>query len=371
MEKINVMVIFGGKSGEHEVSLMSATSVLKAMNKDKYNIITVGITKEGIWKLYNGPIDEIQSGNWENIADKRAQNEGFTTHMSLLPTSNGNGMITLGNGLVEKIDVVFPVLHGPFGEDGTIQGLFEMINIPYVGAGVLASSVAMDKAMTKKLLQVDSVPQAKYYVIMFNEYKKNKEGILDKLEEEFKYPVFVKPANMGSSVGITKVRSREKLKEAIEIAGKYDRKIVIEETIIGREIECAVLGNDDPIASLPAEIMPSAEFYDYNDKYFAGTSKYEIPANLPEEVLEKVRDLSIKVYKLLDCSGLSRVDCFVEKDTNRILLNEINTMPGFTSISMYPKMWEATGIKYEDLIDKLIQLAIERFNDRKNYNISN
>lgn len=366
MEKMNVMVIFGGKSGEHEVSLMSATSILKAMNKDKYNIITVGITKDGIWKLYEGPIDEIQSGAWEKIADEGAEKKGFTTHMCLLPTNKGNGMVTLGNGRVEKIDVIFPVLHGPFGEDGTIQGLFEMINIPYVGTGVLSSSVAMDKAMAKKLLQVDGIPQAEYDVVMFKEYKKDTMEVISRIEGHFEYPVFVKPANMGSSVGITKAHNREKLKEAIELAGKYDRKIVVEEAINGKEIECAVLGNDDPIASLLAEIIPSAEFYDYHDKYFGGTSQFVIPANLPEDTTKKVRDMAIKVYKLLDCTGLSRVDFFVEKGTNRILLNEVNTMPGFTKISMYPKMMEATGVKYEDLIDRLIELAIERFKEKSN-----
>ena len=366
MGKMNVMVVFGGRSGEHEVSLMSATSILKAINRNKYNIITVGITKSGIWKLYEGPIDEIQSGNWENIANKAAKDGGYSTNISILPTDEGNRIMNFGNGRIENIDVVFPVLHGPFGEDGTIQGLFEMMNIPYVGTGVLASSLAMDKAMTKKLLDLDGIPQAQYDVILFKEYKKDIEGVLDKIELGFNYPVFVKPANMGSSVGITKANNRDKLKEAIELAGKYDRKVVIEEAIVGREIECSILGNDEPIASLPAEIIPSAEFYDYNDKYFAGTSKFEIPANLPENVINEIRALSIKVYKLLDCSGLSRVDCFVEKGTNRILLNEVNTMPGFTKISMYPKMWEATGIKYEDLIDQLIELAIERFEERNN-----
>ncbi len=364
MEKLNVMVVFGGKSGEHEVSLMSATSVLKAIDKEKYNIITVGITKQGIWKLYRGPIDEIQTGEWENIADKEAENEGFITHMSLLPTDNGKGIVTLGNGETQKIDVIFPILHGPFGEDGTIQGLFEMINVPYVGTGVLASSLAMDKAMTKKLLKAEGIPQAKYHIIMLKDYKENSEKIIQKIEEDFEYPIFVKPANMGSSVGITKANNIEKLKEAIELAGKYDRKIVIEETIDGKEIECAVLGNEDPIASLPAEIIPSSEFYDYNDKYFNGTSKYEIPPKLPKDKIEEIQRISIEVYKLLGCSGLSRVDVFIEKNTNRILLNEVNTMPGFTKISMYPKMWEATGIKYTDLIDKLIELAIQCFKDR-------
>lgn len=364
MERLNVMVIFGGKSDEHQVSLMSATSVLKAIDKRKYNIITVGITKEGVWKLYNGPIDEIQTGAWEKIADKEAKDKGFTTHISLLPTAKGDRIITLGNGKTKRIDVIFPVLHGPFGEDGTIQGLFEMMNVPYVGCGVLASSLAMDKAMTKKLLQLEGISQAKYYVTRLKDYKKDDKKIIKEIEKDFEYPVFVKPSNMGSSVGISKVNNSQKLKEAIEIAGKYDEKVVIEETIIGREIECAVLGNENPIASLPAEIIPSAEFYDYNDKYFNGTSKYEIPPKLEEDKIEEIKRISIDVYKLLGCSGLSRVDVFVEKDTNRILINEVNTLPGFTQISMYPKMWDVTGIKYIDLIDRLIALAIEHFNNR-------
>lgn len=366
MKKMNVMVIFGGKSGEHEISLISAASILRAMDKNKYNIVTVGITKEGIWKLYEGPIDEIENGNWEEIVDRVEKEKGLRGNMCLLPTGEGDGIVTLSNGKTTKIDVIFPVLHGPFGEDGTIQGLFEMMNIPYVGAGVLASSVAMDKAIAKKLLQADRIPQAEHDVIMFKQYKKDEMEIINRIENRFKYPVFVKPANMGSSVGITKAHSREELKESIGLAGKYDRKIVIEETINGKEIECAVLGNDSPIASLPAEIVPSAEFYDYHDKYIAGTTQFVVPADLPEDITEKVRDMAIKVYKLLDCTGLARVDFFVEGGTDRILINEVNTMPGFTKISMYPKMMEVTGIKYEDLIDRLITLAIERFNERNN-----
>ncbi len=366
MEKMNVMVIFGGKSGEHEISLKSATSILKAMDKDKYNIIMVGITKEGIWKLYEGPIDEIQGGNWEKIVDKAEKEADFKSQICLLPTDKGSGIISLANGRREKIDVIFPVLHGPFGEDGTIQGLFEMINVAYVGAGVLASSLAMDKAMTKKLLQAEGISQADYDLIIFKQYKENQMEIVYRIEDGFEYPVFVKPANMGSSVGISKAYNRERLKESIELAGKYDRKIVIEETINGREIECAILGNDNPLASLPAEIIPTAEFYDYHDKYIAGTSEFIIPANLSENMTNKVRDMAIKVYKLLDCTGLARVDFFVEDKTNRILLNEVNTMPGFTNISMYPKMLEAAGIKYEDLIDKLIELAIDRFKEKSN-----
>ncbi len=360
VEKINVMVIFGGKSGEHEISLISATSILKAMDTDKYNIIMVGITKEGIWKLYEGPVEQIEGGNWEKVVEKSEKEGDFKSELCLLPTGRGDGIVTLSNGKTQKIDVIFPVLHGPYGEDGTIQGLFEMMDVAYVGAGVLASSVAMDKAIAKKLLQADNIPQAEFEVIMFNQYKKDKMEIINRVEDNFEYPVFVKPANMGSSVGISKAYDREKLKEAIELAGKYDRKIVIEETINGREIECAVLGNDDPFASVLAEIIPSSDFYDYHDKYISGTSQFEIPANLSESLTKKVQDMALEVYKILDCKGLSRVDFFVEDKTNHILLNEVNTMPGFTTISMYPKMMEATGIEYKELIDRLIKLALER-----------
>ena len=364
MKKKNVMIIFGGRSGEHEISLISAASILRSMDKNKYNIITVGITKEGIWKLYEGPIDEIENGNWEKIADESEEEKGFKNYMSLLPIGGDRGTVILGGNRTEKIDVIFPVLHGPFGEDGTIQGLFEMMNVPYVGAGVLASSVAMDKGIAKKLLQADGIPQAEYAVIMFKQYEEEEIGIIHRIEDKFEYPVFVKPANMGSSVGITKAHNREELEESIKLAGKYDRKIVIEEAIKGREIECAVLGNDNPIASLPAEIIPSAEFYDYHDKYIAGTTQFVIPADLSKDSTEKIRDMAIKVYKLLDCTGLARVDFFVEDITDRILLNEVNTMPGFTKISMYPKMMQTVGIEYGDLIDRLIILAIERFNEK-------
>ncbi|SNS79397.1 D-alanine--D-alanine ligase [Anaerovirgula multivorans] len=345
MKKINVMVIFGGKSGEHEVSLMSVTSILKVMNPEKYNIMPVGITKEGIWKRYHGPIDKIVTGEWEALAE-------------------AGEVISLGKNNPDAIDVVFPVLHGPFGEDGTIQGLLEMINMPYVGAGVLASAVAMDKAITKKLCSVEDIPQAKYVEILNKSYDKNQDQYIEEIQAKLSYPVFVKPANLGSSVGISKAKDRMQLLGAIKVAFQYDRKIVVEEFINGREIECSVLGNDEAIASLPAEIIPSHEFYDYKDKYFDGTSSFQIPAELSEPVIAELRRLALKVYKLVDCSGLARVDFFVERETNKIYFNEINTMPGFTKISMYPKMWEVTGLPYEELIDRLIVLAIERFKER-------
>lgn len=365
MGKINVMVIFGGKSGEHEVSLMSAASILRAMNKEKYNIIPVGITKEGIWKLFDGSIEQIESGEWENIANKLLESKENRSDISILPVEKEEFSVTIGNKGREKIDVVFPVLHGPHGEDGTVQGMLELVNVPYVGAGVLSSAVAMDKAIAKKLFQSEGIPQAAYDVIYYKKYKQDPLKYITFIESKFSYPVFVKPANLGSSVGITKAKNREQLKESIQEAAKYDRKIVIEEFINGREIECSVLGNDEPVASLPAEIIPSHEFYDYRDKYFDGTSQFIVPADLPDEIIEEIRNLAVKAYKLIDCSGLARVDFFVERDTNRVLINEINTMPGFTKISMYPKMWEVTGLPYEQLIDKLIELAIERFEEKK------
>lgn len=324
---------------------MSVTSILKVMNREKYNIIPVGITKEGIWKVYNGPVEKIVTGEWEELGEKM-------------------DIFSLGQDNREKIDIVFPVLHGPFGEDGRIQGLLEMLNVPYVGAGVMASAVGMDKAMTKKLCSVEDMPQAEYIVMTEKDYDiKGIQGFVE-VEEKLGYPVFVKPANLGSSVGISKVKNREELSEAINLAFKYDKKIVIEEFINGREIECSVLGNDEVKASVLAEIMPANEFYDYQDKYIDGNSRFEIPADLPKNITEEIQNLAIKVYKLLNCCGLARVDFFVERESNKVYFNEINTMPGFTQISMYPKMWEATGIGYEELIDKLIVLGVERFKER-------
>lgn len=365
MKKLNVLVVFGGKSGEHDVSLMSAASILRAIDQEKYNPIPVGITKDGTWKLCNCTIDEIESGSWEGESNLLAENMKETPKISLLPTEKGGGFIQTPNGSVEEIDVVFPVLHGPFGEDGTLQGLMEMMDLPYVGAGVLASAVAMDKGMAKKLFEADAIPQAKYVLLNRKRYFTEPDRVLQEVEEAFGYPVFVKPANLGSSVGISKAKDRGQLMVAIEEAAKYDRRIVVEEFINCREIECAVLGNDEPIASLPAEIIPSHEFYDYRDKYFDGTSQFVIPAEISEEMINTIREMAIEVYGLLDCTGLARVDFFVEKETNRILVNEVNTMPGFTKISMYPKMWEVTGLPYKELISRLIELAMERYEDRK------
>ncbi|WZL73561.1 D-alanine--D-alanine ligase [Clostridiaceae bacterium 35-E11] len=367
-KKIKVAIVFGGKSGEHEVSLMSATSVIKAIDKEKYEVILIGITKKGNWMLYDGPIEKIESGEWEEIANKLLKENPKENIFSVIPLG-GENTSSAGHpippNLAEKIDVIFPVLHGPHGEDGTIQGLFEMADIPYVGAGVLASAVGMDKVFTKRIFEKVELPMGKYIVVMRKKFRENKEGYIALIEQNFQYPVFLKPANLGSSVGITKAHNRRELLHGLEEAAKYDRKILVEEFIDCREIECAVLGNDGPIASVPGEILPSKEFYDYHAKYFDdGKSKLMIPAEIPQEKAEEIRDMAVKAYKAIDCTGLARVDFFLHKDTMKVYINEINTMPGFTKYSMYPLLWEATGLTYDQLIDKLIQLAIERYEDQ-------
>lgn len=259
--------------------------------------------------------------------------------------------------------MVFPVLHGCNGEDGTIQGLFELAGIPYVGCGVLASAVGMDKIYAKIIFEKAGIPQADYLYFTRKEIYGDVEGVVDKIEEKFSYPVFVKPSNAGSSVGVSKAHDKNELKEALIYAARYDRKVLIEEFINGREVECAVLGNDDPVASTVGEIIPGNEFYDYKAKYIDNTSKIKIPADLPEETVEQIRNYAVKAFKALDCSGLARVDFFVHKETGKVYINEINTMPGFTSISMYPMLWEESGISYPELIEKLIDLAVQRYND--------
>lgn len=352
--KISVAIIFGGQSGEHEVSLMSATSVIKAIDKEKYHVIPIGITKDGQWLLYHGPVDKIESGEWEAIAKNELMKDPINNKFSVIP---------MGGPM--KIDVVFPVLHGPYGEDGTIQGLLEMANIPYVGAGVLASSIGMDKIYSKKIFKDAGLPMGKYRVIMRKKMRADMDGCISDIEENFDYPVFIKPANLGSSVGITKAHNREELKEGLEEGAKYDRKILVEAFIHCREIECAVRGNDDPVASVVGEILPSHEFYDYKAKYFDdGKSKMVIPAPLPEDKASEIRRMAVAAYKAIDCTGLARVDFFLDKDTMELYINELNTMPGFTKYSMYPLLWASTGLPYDQLIDTLIQLAMDRYKER-------
>lgn len=353
-EKLNVAVVFGGKSGEHEVSLMSATNVINAMDKSKYNIHTIGITKKGQWMLYQGDAEKIKDGSWESEA------RSLDNHKLI--------DLMLGSILEEnrkpKLDVIFPVLHGPNGEDGTIQGFFEMLGIPYVSCGVIGSALGMDKAISKQLFMDVGLKVAEYDVVYKFEIKDRLQAVIERLEAKFLYPVFVKPVNMGSSVGITKAHDRKELEYGLKEAAKYDRKILVEEFIDGRELECAVLGNNYPKATGVGEIIPSKEFYDYEAKYFDdGKSILAIPARLSEEQNKKIGEASIKAFKALDCCGMARADFFLEKTTGEIYINEINTIPGFTRISMYPKLWEAAGLSYSELIDKLIELALSRYEE--------
>ena len=366
--KVNVGVIFGGKSAEHEVSLMSATSIIRAIDKEKYNVVPIGITKEGSWMIYNGPIEEIENGKWEGISNKLLTDKPKENAFSIIPVGKKECDVStvIPPGLSKKIDVVFPVLHGPYGEDGTIQGLLEMADIPYVGAGVLSSSLCMDKVFAKKLFELEGLNVVEYFVVLRSKLKTNIDYYIAMIEKQFHYPVFIKPANLGSSVGITKAHDREELVSGLEEAAKYDRKILVERGVPCREIECAVLGNEDPQASVVGEIIPSHEFYDYEAKYFDdGKSRLIIPAHLPDDKSDEVRQMAVTAYKALDCSGLSRVDFFLEKETNKVYINEINTMPGFTKFSMYPLLWQETGLPYDKLIDKLIQLALERYEENK------
>ncbi|MDD3861358.1 MAG: D-alanine--D-alanine ligase [Candidatus Gracilibacteria bacterium] len=343
MTKLKVAVIFGGRSGEHEVSLVSATSVIKALNPDKYAVVEIGITHEGEW--FAG----------ENCLEKFKKKDFGSLRPIMLSTKPHS----------LDFDIAFPVLHGPFGEDGTIQGLFEMFQIPYVGCGVLASSTAMDKLQCKAILQSAGVTVVPYVGFNRKAWQKEKETILDDIENNLGIPCFVKPANMGSSVGVSKAKTREELMEAIDFAARFDSRILVEKAVNARELECAILGNADPVASPVGEVIVGGEFYDYKDKYVDGKARTQVPANIDGETMKKVQEMSLKSYKLLDCSGLSRVDSFLDRDTGEIYLNEINTLPGFTSISMYPKMMKAYGLNYEQLIDELIELGIERFADRK------
>ncbi len=364
MEKMKVVVLFGGQSSEHEVSRVSAQSVLENLNPEKYEIYRIGITKQGRWLPFNGELSHIGSGLWEQEASSASDNLPQKAPLC------GETLADFLSGLigVDKLDVIFPVLHGSNGEDGTIQGLFEMAGIPYVGCGVLSSAAGMDKAVSKVVFEHAGIPQGKYIVVKRPDIAESFAEIERRVQNELGYPCFVKPANAGSSVGISKVRDAASLRKALELAGQYDRKLLIEEFIDGREVECAVLGYDAPVASTIGEIIPCNEFYDYDAKYLDGDSQIIIPAVLDQRIAETVRRYAVAAFKALDCSGLSRVDFFVEKQSGKVYINEINTMPGFTSISMYPKLWEASGLPYGQLLDRLLELALERFHEnRKTY----
>lgn len=355
--KLKIGVLFGGRSAEHEVSLVSATSVINALDKQKYDVVPIGITSDGRWISSPGTLEVLKSKKKINQQPQKI----------LLPDPNLQGIVEIFSKInsKEKIDVLFPVLHGTFGEDGTVQGLLELANIPYIGAGVLASSVAMDKIIARRLYKAAGIPVMQDIWFLWKEFKVYKKVYLSQVANELGFPCFVKPANMGSSVGITKAHNRNELADAIELAANYDRKILVEKAVPNaREIEVSLLGNDNPIVSVPGEIIPSNEFYDYDAKYVDGKSTSEIPAKISKRVSDKIKEYALRGYRAIDCSGMARADFLVERDSNKIYLNELNTIPGFTSISMYPKLWEASGIPYPKLLDLLINLAVERFEEK-------
>ena len=353
MKKRNVCVLFGGMSPEHEVSLRSAEYVLENLDPEKYNVFPVGITKEGDWVLYTG-------GDYSTLPTEEWMEYPKNRRAAISPV-RGQGLLSFEGDCVvrEQVDVVFPVLHGENGEDGTVQGLLQLAGIPFVGPRLAASAVAMDKTLTKLVADNAKIPQAAWQLVTRRDMEKRMDRTLEELEGRFDYPMFVKPAGTGSSVGVSKVRTREELREALLMAAAYDEKVLVEEFIDGIEVEVAVMGNDSPVASVCGEIDSGADFYDYDAKYITDTSVAYVPARLEENVAEQIRDMAVRVYSAIGCRGLSRVDFFVTKKDSRVVFNEINTIPGFTSISMYPKLFAASGIPGKELIDSLIDLAME------------
>jgi D-alanine-D-alanine ligase len=391
MKKLRVGILFGGRSGEHEVSLLSAASVVNAIDKNKYEVVPIGITKDGRWLtagaaealLHGKPADDskhLRAGDPEATPGAAVLASGESVVVppepvhrgasSLTPFQSDAGALRRASDRAINVDVIFPVLHGTFGEDGTIQGLLELADLPYVGAGVLGSAAGMDKDIMKALFCAAGLTIVKHVTILRGDWDADPRKAERLVDRQLKYPVFVKPANLGSSVGISKARSKKELGPAIYEAAKFDRKIVIEQGVGGvknkaREIECSVLGNDRPAASVPGEIVPMKEFYDYSAKYLDEGSELVIPAKLKKSEVKKVQDLAIRAFQAVDCAGLARVDFLMDPKTRKLFVNEINTMPGFTAISMYPKLWGASGLSYPDLIDRLIQLGIERHADKK------
>jgi len=359
MAKIRVAVLFGGRSGEHEVSLASARSVMDALDKSRYEIYPVGIDRSGRWIAQGDPMALLAAGE-----DGLALPGELANHD--LPAVQGGRELVPGtaNAHFPVVDVVIPVLHGTYGEDGTVQGLLELADLAYVGAGVLGSAVGMDKIVQKAVLKAHGLPIVDYVPVLRSSWLSEPDRVLAEIEARLAYPVFTKPANAGSSVGVAKAHNREELRQGLDLAARFDRKVLVEAGIDAREIECSVLGNDDPIASLPGEVIPSNEFYDYSAKYLDNASGLEIPARLSEEQTCEVQSLAIRAFTAIDCAGMARVDFFLDRLSSALYVNELNTIPGFTEISMYPKLWAASGLPYPQLLDRLIELAIERREDK-------
>lgn len=360
-------LIFGGKSGEHEVSLASAQSVANALDKNKFDLVMIGVTKEGRWLVGDSALQQLAAASPTPLLkisndESETASRGISSQELILVAANA---IAQSSPLGE-IDVAFPLIHGPLGEDGTVQGLLELIDLPYVGAGVAASAVGMDKGLMKAIFRAHDLPVADWIVILRSEFERQPEETIRRIENAFGYPCFIKPANLGSSVGVTKAHHWDELTQALANAARYDRKIIAERAIDGREIECSVLGNDDPVASVLGEIVPRREFYDYAAKYDANAeTELIVPADLPGDTIRRAQEIAVRAFRAIDCSGMARVDLFLERASDRLILNEINTIPGFTSVSMYPRMWEKSGIAYPDLIERLIQLALERHAEKK------
>jgi D-alanine-D-alanine ligase len=356
-KKLHVAVIFGGRSGEHEVSLMSARSVLSVLDPAKYEVTEIGITHEGTWLSGEDVLAKFEKDKTEGLLP-----------VLVSPDPSEAGVFILQGARLTKltdVDVFFPVLHGTFGEDGTVQGLFELANAAYVGAGVVGSSVGMDKGVFKDVMIANHIPVVNTMVVLRAEIENDMASVIEAAEQVGSYPLFTKPANLGSSVGVTKCNNRSDLQEGLMEAATFDRRILVQQGVKNvREIEVSVLGNEAPVASVCGEVLPSREFYSYESKYLDGTSGLLIPAPLPEEISECIRRYAVDAYKAVDCAGMARVDFLVEKDSNGIYLNELNSIPGFTKISMYPKLWEASGLPYPKLVDRLIELALERKADR-------
>jgi D-alanine-D-alanine ligase len=354
-------VIFGGRSGEHEVSLVSAQSVMSAINKDKYEVIPIGIDKGGRWLTSGEPMRELKAALATPPPALAASFEP-----TIQPTAETRDLIpgTAEHG-IPSMDVLFPVLHGPFGEDGTVQGLLELANLPYVGSGVLGSALGMDKIVMKSVFRDAGLPVVPAIAVLRRDWESRPEEIVAQVNRELGYPCFIKPANLGSSVGISKAHNADELPAAINLASSFDRRILVEQAVDAREIECSVLGNDAPIASVLGEILPKREFYDYQAKYGDEDTELIIPAPLPTAKGREIQELAVRAFQALDCAGMARVDFFLSRQSGQVYVNEVNTIPGFTSISMYPKLWEASGLPYPELIDRLISLALERFEDKQ------
>ncbi len=360
-QRLKIGIIFGGRSGEHEVSLMSARSVLSVLDPHKYEVTCIGITLQGSWVVGDQVLAALEAGDLSSLSPAAMlPDPAYPGLYRLAPAAGGSQAVEL----LSRLDVVFPVLHGTFGEDGTLQGLLEMANVAYVGAGVLGSSVGMDKALFKDVMRANDIPVVASILVLRSQAERHMESVLAQAEQLAPYPLFVKPANLGSSVGVTKCRSRSDLYEGVLDAARYDRRILIERGVNALEIEVSVLGNEDPQVSVPGQIIPSDDFYSYNAKYMGEGSELIIPAPLPAETTALVRDLALRVFKATDCAGMARVDFLVDRETGQPYVSEMNTIPGFTRISMYPKLWEASGLPYSALVDRLIELAVERKADR-------